>query len=209
MAKPTRYTSRQIAQFVKNGTWQTTVSRLWDSNAEQYPRKKAIEDLTRGYTWAEARAWTDRLALGLIEMGINRDEVVVLQLPNSVELHLLRVACEKAGILCIPVLSNMRESEMKYILQYTKAVALVITPEFRGFNYAEMVGNLRPELPNLRHVLIAGGEVGGSGVSIDSLAEQAVETHYPPDYLESRRYRPEDVSIVCRSSGTTGFAKVV
>ncbi|MBI2979639.1 MAG: AMP-binding protein [Chloroflexi bacterium] len=205
MAKPTRYTSQEIDRLVKSGVWQTTISNLWDRNAEQHPRQKAIADLTVEYTWAEAKTWIDRVALGLIEMGINRDEALVVQLPNSLELHLLRVACEKAGILCVPVLSNMRESEMKYISNYTEAVALVVTREFRGFDYVNMANNIRHELPMLRQVLIA----GGGGTFIDSMVQKPLEKQYNPDYLEHLRYRPDEVSTVLLTSGTTGSPKLV
>ncbi|MBI4187728.1 MAG: acyl--CoA ligase [Chloroflexi bacterium] len=209
MAKPTRYTRQEIDRLVKNGVWQTTISSLWDRNAEQHPRQKAIADLNQTYTWAEAKTWIDRVALGLTKIGIERDETLVVQLPNSVELHLLRVACEKAGVLCVPVLSNMRESEIKYISTYTGAAALVITREFRGFNYVNMTNNIRPELPELRHVLIAGSEDDKSGIHIDSMAQKPLEKHYKPEYLEQRRYRPDEVSTVLLTSGTTGSPKLV
>ncbi|MDZ4230350.1 MAG: class I adenylate-forming enzyme family protein [Dehalococcoidales bacterium] len=206
MTKPTRYTRQQIESFVKNGVWKTTISSLWDRNAGEYPLLPAIADTTQEYTWAEALTWIDRVALGLIEMGMQRDEVLMAQLPNSVELHLLRVACEKAGILCLPVLTNMRESEIKYIAGYTDAAALVISDEFRGFNYTDMVSRIRDELPKLKHILTIEDRSRDSVVPLGSLARKERNN---PDVLESRRYRPEDVSIVCLTSGSTGFPKFV
>ena len=210
MARPSRYTKQDIERYFESGEWDTvTMSHIWDSNAMQYPRKEAIEDLSQVLTWEEAKTWTDRVALGLVELGINRDETVVVQLPNCVELHLLRVACEKAGIICIPAVTTMREREMQHILNRTEAAAIVIPLEFRGFNYADMVQQIHPQLPKLRHVLIAGDEVGDLGISINEIIAKPLEEEYASDYLERRRYRAEEVSIVFHTSGSTGFPKFV
>ncbi|MFC2021138.1 AMP-binding protein, partial [Chloroflexota bacterium] len=137
----------------------TIISEVWDQNAAEVPTKDAIEDQSTTLTWDDAKQWIDRVALSLVEAGIGRGEVVVVQLPNSIELHLLRVACEKSGILCLPILSNMRESEMKYSLAFTDAAAVVIPWTYRGFNYVEMIAKIRPELPGLKHIFVAGNEV--------------------------------------------------
>jgi non-ribosomal peptide synthetase component E (peptide arylation enzyme) len=209
MTKPFWYKQEESSKYLENGTWRATISDSWDLNATEAPTKDAIEDTTATLSWAKAKLWIDRVALSLVEAGIGRDEVVVIQLPNSVELHLLRVACEKAGILCVPVLSNMREAEMKYSLGYTDAVAVVIPWTYRGFDYVEMITKIRPELPGLKHVFIAGNDATEGKLSLNNLAPQPIEGSYPPDFLEKRRYQPQDVSIICLTSGTTGFPKFV
>ncbi len=209
MAKPTWYRHEDIKRYVDDGTWRATISQVWDLNAIEAPTKDAIADQTTTLSWADAKQWIDRVALSLVAAGIGRDEVVVVQLPNSIELHLLRVACEKAGILCLPVLSNMRESEMKYTLAYTDAVAVVVPWTYRDFDYVEMIAKIRPALSGLRHVFVAGNEVPDGMPSISHLARQPIEKSYLPDYLEKRRYNPPDVSIICLTSGTTGFPKFV
>lgn len=210
MARPSRYTQQDINGYFESGEWDTlTISHIWDSNAAQYPEKEAIEDQTKALSWGEAKTWIDRLALGLVELGINRDEALVVQLPNCVELHLLRVACEKAGIICVPVLTTMREHEMQYILNYTEGVAVVIPLEFRGFNYVDMIEKIRPQLPKLKYMLITGDKVSNLGISINDMARQPLAEQYASNYLDNRRYHPEEVSIIFLTSGTTGFPKFV
>ncbi|MBI2851180.1 MAG: AMP-binding protein [Chloroflexi bacterium] len=210
MAKPT-WPNKQIEvnKYVADGTWRTTISRVWDQNAAEVPAKDAIEDTATRLTWANAKLWIDRVALILVEAGIGRDEVVAVQLPNSVELHLMRVACEKAGVLCLPILSNMRESEVKYSLAYTDAAAVVIPTVYRNFDYAAMIEKIRPTLPKLRHVFVVGGEALEGCLSITELVKQPIEKRFSPDLLEQRRYQPQDVSFIGLTSGTTGFPKFV
>ncbi len=210
MAKATWAKKQQeVSEYVANGTWKTCISRVWDQNAIEVPSKDAIEDTTARLTWASANLWIDRVALSLVDAEIGRDEVVALQLPNSIELHLMRIACEKAGVLCLPILSNMRESEVKYSLGYTDAAAIVIPTVYRNFDYAAMIEKIRPGLPKLRHVFAIGSDVPRGYLSITELAKQPIEKRFPPDFLERRRYQPQDVSFIGLTSGTTGFPKFV
>ena len=81
--RPTRYNEELIRRYKK--FWEPVgFSQLWEKNAEKYPEKEALVDSfgTR-LTWAEAKRWMDRLALGFVELGIKRDEVIVFQLPNT------------------------------------------------------------------------------------------------------------------------------
>jgi len=186
-----------------------TISNVWDRNAREHPNRAAMEDPRVTLTWSEAKQWIDRVALGLLELGIERDEVLVVQLPNCIELHLLRVVGEKAGIGCVPVTSNMRRAELEHILGQTGAVGVVIPWEYREFNYVDMIEGIRPGLPNLRHIFIVGDKVPEGLLSIGELAEQPLDGKYPPDYFEQRRYRGEEVSLICHSSGSTGLPKLV
>lgn len=186
-----------------------TVSELWDRNARERPHRTAIEDPGRSLTWAEAKRWIDRVALGLLELGIQRDEVLVVQLPNSVELHLLRVACEKAGIRCTPVTSNMRRREVEHILTRTGAAGVVVPGVYRGFDYITMIREIRPALAGLRFIFVTGEEAPEGTLSIARLAAEPVEEKYPPGYLEKRRYRAEEISLIGHSSGSTGVPKLV
>jgi hypothetical protein len=49
-----------------------TPCQVWDENAKKYPHKEAIVDSKPRLTWAEAKVWIDRLALGLLDFGIKR-----------------------------------------------------------------------------------------------------------------------------------------
>ncbi len=208
MSQPTRYTPELIAEYTGKGYWeQMSLSQFWDRNAKDYPQREAIADSKTTLTWSQAKQWTDRVALGFLEQGIQRDELVVVQLLNSVELCLTRVACEKAGILCLPVLRTLRQRNMEHILKQTEAVAVVIPDQFRGYNYLEMIESIRPRLTRLRKVFVVGQEVPQSAVSLSDITRQPLEDRYPEDYLERGRYQPTEVSLINSTTGTTGLPK--
>ncbi|MEE8419623.1 MAG: AMP-binding protein [Dehalococcoidales bacterium] len=195
---------KKIADY----TGGVTVSELWDRNASKYPGRTAIEDPDNSLTWAEAGLWIDRLALGLVELGFTRDDTLVVQLPNSIELHLLRVAGEKAGIRVVPVTSNMRRTELEHILGRTEAAGMVVPLEYRGFDFIDMITEIRPGLPGLKHLFVVGEGAPKGTLSIREIAQRPLEKNYPPDYFEKRRYRGGELSLIGHTSGSTGLPKL-
>lgn len=195
---------------MRRGIWsQTAISDFWDRNARLFPDREAVTDGKTRLTWAEAKIWIDRLALGLVELGIEKDEMLVPQLPNSVELALLRLACEKSSILCMPVQRNLRQREMEYILRETAAVAVVIPWKFRDFDYFDMIQQLRPGLPELRHVLVTGDTIPAGALPLRDLLENPLEKKYREEYLSNAKCKGTDFYLVMHTTGSTGFPKFV
>jgi len=208
--KPTRYTPEMIDERIERGIWQTTtLSDFWDRNAKNYPHKEAIVDSKTRLTWAQAKQWIDRIALGFLELGIKKDESIVIQVPNSVEFHLLRIACEKAGILCLPVLRSFRYKEMEYVLSYVEAVGVVIPWQFKDFDHFQMIEGMRPNLPLLRHMFVIGDKVPLGAISLKEMSNRPIEEKYPPNYLERTKCKATEVSLILPTTGTTGFPKFV
>jgi non-ribosomal peptide synthetase component E (peptide arylation enzyme) len=209
MAKPTRYTAQMVEDYMQKGYWQpVTYSGCWERNARDYPDREAIVDSKTRVTWSQAKQWTDRMALGLLEMGVKRDEAIVIQLPNYVELILLRVACEKAGVLHVPVMRTLRHREMEYILKYVEAVGAVIPGKYRDFDYFQMIREVQPNLPRLKHIIVLGDEVPEGAVALRDMLKQPLEERYPADYLQKTSYGPTEVSFIVPTSGTTGLPKL-
>lgn len=210
MAKPTRYTTQTIEKLFRTGEWlPLSLAQVWDRNAERYPLREAVVDEKNRYTWEQARTAINRFALGLLELGFQKDDILVIQLPNYAELPLLRVACEKAGVMCLPVLRNLRTKEVEYILAHLKVRGIVIPWNYRGFDYFEMVAQIKPRLPDLKHILVTGDEIPEGTVSVNQMLNNPLEKKYSPEYLQGKSYRPEEVSLINHTTGTTGFPKFV
>ncbi|MFQ5826653.1 MAG: AMP-binding protein [Dehalococcoidia bacterium] len=210
MARPTRYTPEMIEEYIKNGLWEpVTLYDFWDRNARDCPHKEAVVDSRSRLTWPRAKELIDRWALGLAELGIGRDEVIVLQLPNCVEVDLLRVACERAGVLGLHVLTALRHREMEYILRETEAVGVAIPGVYRDFDYLSMVSEIRRNLPSLRHIFVLGDRAPQGAISIEEMIQRPLERERPSNHLEARSYPPTEVSIITLTTGTTGQPKFV
>lgn len=210
MAKPTLYTQEMIDKYCRSGFWGTmTLSDFWKQNALRYPSREALVDSRNRLSWSEADKLIDRLAFSFLEMGLKRDDIVVLQLPNCVELLLLRTACERAGLIQLCALRTLRHTEMQHILKFTGARAVVIPWKYRNFDHLEMIQELKPGLPQLGHIIVWGEESPGGVRRLKDLLSNPVEKKYPPDYLESKKIKPMEISTICLTTGTTGLPKFV
>jgi non-ribosomal peptide synthetase component E (peptide arylation enzyme) len=208
MAQPSRLTDDVIRDYLSRGVWEPiTLSDYWDRNARRNPEGISVSDGQRRLSWADAKLWTDRLALGLVKLGLKRDEVLLVQLPNSVELPLIRVACEKAGILCLPVSHTLRQAEMSYCLGFTEAAAVVVPWNYRDFDYFGMILRLQGELTHLRHILVAGEKVPAGALSLNELARHRWQDQMDAPAVNARRYQATEVSLINSTTGSTGLPK--
>ena len=210
MDSVSRYTPDLVARYVRLGYWQPlTLAQAWDNNAVQYPDREAVADSSRRMSWRAAKPQIDRIASGLQKAGLKPRDLIVLQLPNSVELCLTRVACEKAGLLYLPVLRTLRDSDMEYILSFTRAKALVIRDEFHGFNYLKMVEAIRPRIPQPVMTFVSGNTTPSWAYSLsDMVNDSSGDSSSRQDAVdhEGKSFR---ASFICSTTGTTGFPKFV
>lgn len=186
-----------------------TLSDLWERNARECPDREAVSDSRRRLTWGEAKTWIDRVALGLIEHDFNKTDTLVVQLPNCVELNLIRVACERAGCLCLPLNPAFRRKELAYSLEFVKAKGIVIPYESGNFNYYELVRGLRQDVETLEQVFVVGETVPEKTFSLDEMTRDPIEQTYPVDTLDRTKCKPMEFSTISTTTGTTGFPKFV
>jgi non-ribosomal peptide synthetase component E (peptide arylation enzyme) len=210
VSKATRYTDDLVAEYMRGGYWTSeTLPDIWDQNAREYPDKEALVDSKTRLTWAQAKQWIDRMALHLVKLGIEKDEVIALQLPNVAELFLFMVACEKAGILRVNLLRTLRHYEMEQILKKVEAVGVVIPWQFGGFDYFKMIHEISPGLPALRHIFVCDDKIPGNTISVKEMVKEPIEDGYPADYLAGRRFKETEVSAITVTTGSTGLPKLI
>ncbi len=208
--KPVRFTEQMISEYVRMGYWDSSlISDFWDRNAILYPDKEAIVGEDTRLTWSQARQQIDRIVLGLIELGIQRDEKIAVQLYNCAELFTFRLACEKAGIIAVTMLPNLRHAEVSAILQHAEAVGIVIPLKFRGFDYFKMIQELRAIIPSLRHIFVIGNTVPQGAISVKEIEGRPLEKKYPSEYLQKRRFDAFEIFQIATTTGTTGLPKCV
>ena len=211
--KPVRYDQEEIEKNLKEGYWDKTIlPDYWDRNARQWPDKEALVDsLGSRFTWSEAKQKIDRIAFAFIkEIKLNRDERLMVQLPNCVQQVLVRLACEKAGVLSIPEMTTFRQTELADIARRTEAVGIVIPKEYRKFDHYEMAKELQAGLPALKHIIVAGEEVPDGCISLKRIMEQPFEQEYDPIDFDARKLDAvEEVGFLITTTGTTGLPKLI
>jgi non-ribosomal peptide synthetase component E (peptide arylation enzyme) len=164
----------------------------------------AVVDSASALTWAELARRSTRLAVALVRLGLPRDAVVYEQLPGCVELILLRLACERAGLRLVMAPVALREAEVARLVEATRP-ALAVVPGTSGpVDHAAILRRIAGEP---RPVLAPARWSGGAEETLEAL-----ESGAPPDdgaALAGRGYGPGEYSKLATTSGSTGVPKLV
>ncbi|WP_459549870.1 AMP-binding protein [Nocardia sp. X0981] len=193
----------QIDNYTRAGYWvNRVITDYLDDAAAATPEKTAFVDSRRQITYAELKHEVDRCALGLLELGVRPGDVVSFQLPNWIEWVVVHFAASRIGAISNPLIPIYREREIGFMVGLARSKVLVIPETFRGFDYPAMVATLRPQWPDLEHVLVVGG-------SWDEFAATPWEQRRDPAELAALRPDPNAVTLLIFTSGTTGEPKGV
>jgi len=213
--KPIRYKKTMTDEFVRDGYWtQETFYDFWEKNAREIPDQEALVDSKYRLTWKQAVELVDAMAVSFVEMGIEKHSRIIIQSPNSVYGFLARIACERAGLISLTVYPYLRKKELTYMVDRTKASAVIILHTYNKFNYLEMYEDLQKDFPHLKNIflfddLVPPGAPAGT-FSLTAMVEKRVRLPIDKDVLAKRRLDAvENVAILTTTSGTTGIPKLV
>jgi non-ribosomal peptide synthetase component E (peptide arylation enzyme) len=174
-----------------------------DRLAAHRPAAIALVDEATRLTWGEVAHRSRRLAAALAGQGLARDTVVYTQLPSTVELFLLRLACERAGLKLVTVPPAFRQAEVARIVDATKPALAVVAGTWRGTDFRGLLASASPGLPVLT---LTRWDQGAR----DTL--EALEAGAPTDLagvLARRAYGADETSQLGTTSGSTGTPKLI
>ena len=99
--------------------------------------------------------------------------------------------------------------ELTEILGRNEAKAVVIPWKYRNIDYYEMIKEIAPQLPSLKHIIVVGDDVPEGAVSLSKIMQSSLEDKYPKDILEQRKMNAFEVCFLNSTTGTTGIPKIV
>lgn len=205
----TRLTTELIARYTAAGYWAPMVLHdLLVSHAAHRPEKPAVVDRSGTLTYRELLALVDRVAVGLLELGVRPRDVVSVQLPNWREFVVAALAIERIGAVVNPITTILRHRELREIVALGRPAALIVPEVFRGFRHVDLALELQAEAPWLRHVVVVGSAPAGT-VPWERLAGEPWEQRVPPRVLDHLRPDAAEIAELAFSSGTTGQPKGV
>lgn len=109
----------KVASYTAKGWWgDLTLDDLLQQNRTAHPQRTALVDPAnrpsldgkpcRRLSWGELGDEVDRVAAGLLAVGLVKDDIVTYQTPNVVETVILALACSRIGLVISPVVMRSR-----------------------------------------------------------------------------------------------------
>jgi fatty-acyl-CoA synthase len=200
--------------------WTPRTLDAWlDHCAGEFGDRPLVITDDRTLSYADAAAWSVRLADGLAALGVGPGDRVGLLMANHLEFVPLKFAVARAGAVAIPFNFLYRRDELAYVLAQSGCRVLITMTAYGDLDYPAMLddivpgwdesdGRSLPGTPDLeRVVVLPTGGPGRPGVlDVDGLAALG-DDHVGAS--AGARAHPDEVGDMLYTSGTTGSPKGV
>ncbi len=157
--------------------------------------KTAVIDDAGRYTYQELAHRTNRFANALQNLGIQREQRIVLALHDSIDFPAAFLGAIKAGVIPIPVNTLLTTKDFDYMLRDSRACTLVVSQAL--YDTFEPILNNQP---NLHHIIVSGSDAKGH-LLFSHICAQAV-----PEF-NAAETSCDDIAFWLYSSGSTGSPK--
>lgn len=197
-----------------------TIGALLDDVAATHGDRDALVSVAQNIRWsyAELRAEADRLAAGLLSLGLKRGDRLAIWSPNRAEWTAIQYAAAKAGLVLVTINPAYRVSELEHVLNAASCAAIAIAPRFKGSDYVAMVSELVSDparrlgglwmsrAPSVRHVIVFDDEAPGAMLTYRELRARGDAAGAVLSALDLQADDPINIQF---TSGTTGKPKGV
>lgn len=155
---------QMITEWTEKGAWiEKTLIDYFKEHVTALPDKICLVDPpnkrdlmgleAERLTYQELDRVVDATAEAFLNMGITKDDIIMVQMPNCWELAMLYLAITRAGALISPLPMQWRSSELEYIADLTEAVAIITVNEFNRFKHKEMAAAIQAKYPTVKYIL--------------------------------------------------------
>ena len=191
----------------ESSTRSKTCADLAPLAAERHADLRAVTYKDASGQWVsknyrEAGEIVRRLALGLLDLGIEKGDKVSLLANTRPEWTYFDFAALSVGAIVVPIYQTNSPDECRYVLENSDAKAVIVEDS----DQLAKIDEIRDRVPKLQHVIRMEG-TEGNAISMDELIE-AGSSH--PDSEWRQRWQsvtPDDICTIIYTSGTTGPPK--
>ncbi len=217
---------RNTGHFIwkKEALIKKTFSQVLDAMVEEFPDQYAFKYTTLDYTrtYAQFRDDVDECCRAFLALGVKPGSHVAVWATNIPQWYIAFWAATKIGAVLVTMNTAYKIHEAEYLLKQSDTHTLILVEGYRDSHYADIIGELCPEinnlkegqplhskrLPFLRNIITVGFKKKGCLTWEDAIA-RSENVPLEEVYRIAATVDPDDVCNMQYTSGTTGFPKGV
>jgi fatty-acyl-CoA synthase len=168
---------------------------------ERFGDREALVDVPAGRRWTyrELDEAVDRVASGLLGLGLAKGERIGIWSPNCAEWVFVQYATARLGAVLVNINPAYRSHELQYVLNQAGIRMLVAAPSFKTSDYGKMIDEVRGDCAALETVVLL------DSPEWESIASTTVERAALDERAATLSF--DDPINIQYTSGTTGFPK--
>ena len=205
----------RIKIFTENGWWgDDTLYSIFQKACNESPNNEALLDppnrnqITgddpKRLNFSEINCIVEKYSSVFFKAGLRKDDIVIIQLPNIVELPILYLARTQIGIIISPIPMQYRNYEIKKIVNDIKPKGYVGISNFND----EPFSSKFKESFNKKLTLFSIGKIDNF-ITLDKKNSDENIDEEKEVYLNKINITANDILTICWTSGTTGMPKGV
>jgi fatty-acyl-CoA synthase len=175
----------------------------FDKSADLYPQRVAIMEGNERYSYAETRAFSERIARGMRASGAEREQRAAIYSHNHPAVLFCMLGILRAGAAWVPINFRTAPDANVEFMNYSETAWLFYHSRFR-----EQAEEIRKRVSSLRHLICIDGPDGGTPSLADFMELGNTGNPADPDSSDAHGNLEQMMGLV-PTGGTTGPARGV
>ncbi|MBH1964430.1 MAG: (2,3-dihydroxybenzoyl)adenylate synthase [Comamonadaceae bacterium] len=190
-----------VQRYRQAGYWRgETFPGFLRERARRHSERTAIVDHEKRWTYAELGEHAETIASGLLALGLQRGDRVVVQIGNVAEFYGVAFGLFLAGMIPVYALPAHRITEISHFVRKSQASAYIAQQQYGGFDYRTLARELMAREPAIKQVVISGD--AAEFTSLQDFKHNAAR-------LPAQDPNPQSVAFLQISGGSTGLSKLI
>jgi len=182
---------------------ESTLGIMLENRARDLSNHPALVYRGSTLTYAELNDKVDRVATGLLRLGVKADDRIALILPTRPEYLYIWFAAAKIGCSIVGLNFRYKEDEVVYMVNESKPRILVCINSFGGTDYAAFAANIKKRCPSPNTFIFVGPVAFPQAIDFEELSANPADRQA----LAKAKAAPEADHLIIFTSGSTGKPK--